>query len=293
MSRNKPSAAGHLVTGRERVGQLVMGRPYERRGPAEPKRSTFAWPDPPAVPSVPRRAKEPYKRSKNVNRQKSNHRSIATAERRARIVRLYQAGQSRADIAAELGLSTASVTDHLRKAGLIKAVRQGVNTPELQAVVASLTRQGLTVPQIAAATHVAENTVCRVRALIGMQVRARSRNNVDEATARQLVDAYVAGATVNAIARDTGRAVSTVYRIIVKAGVKRPDDRPGHSGGGNRVEAYPPELVEGVRELYAQGLSQAEVAEQLGTTRKVVFKLMRLHGIEARPPAHIAREASA
>jgi hypothetical protein len=52
---------------------------------------------------------------------------------------------------------------------------------------------------------------------------------------------------------------------------------------GARPKVYPPELVEQVSRLYASGLTQEEVAARIGTTQKVVWKLMLRHGIQARP----------
>lgn len=43
-------------------------------------------------------------------------------------------------------------------------------------------------------------------------------------------------------------------------------------------------MVDKVRQLYADGLSQGEVADALGTTQKVVWTLMRRHDIPRRPP---------
>lgn len=47
-------------------------------------------------------------------------------------------------------------------------------------------------------------------------------------------------------------------------------------------QAPPIDIAEMTR-LYQSGLSQTEVAEQMGVTQKSVHKAMRRHGIEARP----------
>lgn len=47
-------------------------------------------------------------------------------------------------------------------------------------------------------------------------------------------------------------------------------------------KTYPGELVTKVRRLYASGLTQNEIATAIGTTQKVVWRLMRHHGIESR-----------
>jgi hypothetical protein len=54
---------------------------------------------------------------------------------------------------------------------------------------------------------------------------------------------------------------------------------------GAKPKVYPPEIVEAVRRLYGQGLTQGEVATELGMTQKVVYNVMRRHGIRARVAA--------
>ena len=52
---------------------------------------------------------------------------------------------------------------------------------------------------------------------------------------------------------------------------------------GAKPKAYDDALVLSVRDLYVAGHSQVEVAEKVGVTQKVIWNLMRRHGIEARP----------
>jgi len=49
------------------------------------------------------------------------------------------------------------------------------------------------------------------------------------------------------------------------------------------AKTYPQELVDKVRLLYGAGKTQAEVAVALGLTQKVIYSLMRRHGLPARP----------
>jgi hypothetical protein len=51
---------------------------------------------------------------------------------------------------------------------------------------------------------------------------------------------------------------------------------------GAKPKQYPPLLVGKVRALYAGGATQHEIAGQLGLTQKIVWRLMRRHGIQAR-----------
>jgi hypothetical protein len=105
---------------------------------------------------------------------------------------------------------------------------------------------------------------------------------VDTATARA---EYLAGATIPQIAADHDWPVVSVRRQLQRAGVPMRDDRNGHSGSKPKV--YPAELVAEVRRLYLdQGLSQAKIAHQLGTTPKVIVHLMKREGIPARQGAN-------
>lgn len=59
----------------------------------------------------------------------------------------------------------------------------------------------------------------------------------------------------------------------------------GGPGSGAKPRRYPAELVARVEELYGAGRTQAEVAVELDLTQKVVWKLMKNHGVEARVAA--------
>jgi hypothetical protein len=52
-----------------------------------------------------------------------------------------------------------------------------------------------------------------------------------------------------------------------------------------KPKVYPAELVARVRQLYADGLTQDEVATVVGASQKVIWKLMRNHGIQTRKQA--------
>jgi hypothetical protein len=111
----------------------------------------------------------------------------------------------------------------------------------------------------------------------------RYRRDVDEPA---VVAAYQAGRTPPAIAADHGIAPRRVRAILDRHGIPCRDDRAGHSGGANRIAAYPPGLVTLVAELYWAGLTQAQVADRLDVGQHVVQRLMQRHGIPRRPAAH-------
>ena len=54
---------------------------------------------------------------------------------------------------------------------------------------------------------------------------------------------------------------------------------------GQKPKTYPQGMVDQVRDLYANGQTQHEIAAVLGTTQKIIWNLMRRHGIQARVAA--------
>jgi CBS domain-containing protein len=52
---------------------------------------------------------------------------------------------------------------------------------------------------------------------------------------------------------------------------------------GAKAKTYPAAFVSEVRRLYGEGMTQVEIARELQSTQKVVWRLMRRHGIGARP----------
>jgi hypothetical protein len=54
---------------------------------------------------------------------------------------------------------------------------------------------------------------------------------------------------------------------------------------GARPKEYPAAMVARVSALYADGRTQSEIASELGTTQKVIFNLMRRHGLASRVAA--------
>jgi hypothetical protein len=54
---------------------------------------------------------------------------------------------------------------------------------------------------------------------------------------------------------------------------------------GAKPKSYAADTVTTVRRLYANGLTQSEIGQRLGLTQKVIFNLMRRHGIATRVAA--------
>ena len=62
---------------------------------------------------------------------------------------------------------------------------------------------------------------------------------------------------------------------------------------GRRPKIYDPEMVAKVASLYADGLTQEEIARALLVTQKVIWKLMLRHEIKVRVAAKRAQSGSA
>lgn len=58
----------------------------------------------------------------------------------------------------------------------------------------------------------------------------------------------------------------------------------GGVGSGAKPKTYPADLVTTVERLYQDGHSQHEIAAMVGTTQKVVWRLMIRHGLDKRRP---------
>lgn len=59
----------------------------------------------------------------------------------------------------------------------------------------------------------------------------------------------------------------------------------GGPGSGAKPKMYPDDMVMSVRDMYQRNMTQSEIAKALNTTQKVIWNLMRRHGIVARVAA--------
>lgn len=113
----------------------------------------------------------------------------------------------------------------------------------------------------------------------------RTQAHVDAAA---IVRDYVEdGLTVPEIAQRRGHVNATVRRVLQNTpGVVMRDDRKTRSG--SEKKEYDPEFVAAVRALYTgpEQLTQVKVAERLGTSARVVQRVMERYEIPARPPAN-------
>lgn len=108
-------------------------------------------------------------------------------------------------------------------------------------------------------------------------------STIDQA---EVVRRYQDGETPPQIGRALGHTAGTIRKALDRAGVERRDDRA--TASGSQPKHYDPQLVARVRALYTlHKLTQAEVAEAIGSSTKVVQNIMARHGIEARPAASV------
>jgi len=115
------------------------------------------------------------------------------------------------------------------------------------------------------------------------RTQRKTHSTVDVA---EIARRYAQGQTPPEIGAALGHTAGTVRRALDKAGVPRRDDRAGRTV---TPKQYDPDLVARVRQLYvADGLTQDQVAEQLGTSTKVVQNIMARNQIPARPAANTA-----
>lgn len=112
------------------------------------------------------------------------------------------------------------------------------------------------------------------------------RRSRSQALGDRIVELYAGGDLGHdAIARILGCSSSTVAYHLTKRGIRplRPRGHRLSRPTGSKPKEYDPALVETVRRLAAQDLTQDEIAARTRTTRKVVSNVMRRHQIPTRP----------
>jgi hypothetical protein len=114
---------------------------------------------------------------------------------------------------------------------------------------------------------------------------------VPEDLTRRIVDAYGAShsATVADVARNLGIGPDRVRAVLRAAGVTIRQGRPRDT---SRVDLDDPDLVARIRDLYATGLNQTEVAATCGMNAPMVSTMMARHKIPVRSRME-QREATA
>jgi hypothetical protein len=103
---------------------------------------------------------------------------------------------------------------------------------------------------------------------------------------RLYVDLNLGSAEVGRRVGMSGQAV--IYNLRAAGIPIRSQGHPVTRRLGSTPKTYDPALVDRIRQLAADGLTQPEIAEQTGTSRKVVWRVMARHDIRALP--QVARE---
>lgn len=117
----------------------------------------------------------------------------------------------------------------------------------------------------------------------GPTTTRRAAADIDEAAV--IREYQVDGDSAPTIAGRHGCTPKRIRSILDRHGIARRDDRGTKSGGKRKADD--PDFIAAVRRLYVdQQLTQSAVAEQLGVSVKVVWRVIRnASDIEARPSA--------
>lgn len=193
----------------------------------------------------------------------------------------YRAGLGVVALAGTYSTSPRRITAALREAG-VDVTRSGVQRTATPDPALALPPADPSAPVPLSSPARAEPVDQPTRPAAG-QPAARGRK-VDAGERAAIVAAYAAGETAVAIASRHGRTPKTIRDTLRAAGVQMRDDRAMRSGGQRKE--YDAAMVAEVRRLYLdEGLTQVEVAARIGSTAKVVQRLMDRHEIPARPDA--------
>lgn len=128
-----------------------------------------------------------------------------------------------------------------------------------------------------------EQATPRAGSTVPRKPRRRTRfGPIDEA---EVVRRYQNGESAPTIAKDLATTPQRIRRVLDDHHIPRRDDRATRSGGRRKTDD--PGFVDQVRALYVdQQLSQAEVADRLGVSAKVIWRVIdRTPDITPRPSA--------
>lgn len=212
---------------------------------------------PPRRPNVPTKPATPVTPAKPVAPPRAQIKApapVATATARQttaeRIMTLWRNGVTDVDeIAAQTSRTAGTVRHHLRRASISPRRR----------------------PRAAATTAPKPPSQSRIRS---------------QALADRIVELYGGGELGHrAIGEILNCSSSTVAFHLKKRGIQ-PLRARGHrltKPTGSRPKEYDPSLIDLVRRLAAQELTQPEIAARTRTSRKVVYNVMRRHQIPAGP----------
>lgn len=193
-----------------------------------------------------------------------------------RIVELYKAGRSVAEIADEIGYRTASVHRVLRRNGV------GRRNVDDQAVI-ELYNAGKPIAEIAMSTKSSWTSVYRVLDKHGVP----RRRGIEADRQERIIELYLAGTTLPEIVRQVGCGTSSIWRVLRRAEVprRRPvKDRPVP------VSRHGAEMAE----AYLGGRSLDSIAGDYDVSSTTIRNILLRRGVllrsQARPPRCFSQE---
>lgn len=209
---------------------------------------------------------------------------------RDQVLAAHQAGLTVTEIRIELEVSDPTVRRHLRDAGLTPHRKSRLQFDPAQLVACYLA--GYSVPATAemfgCSRRIVREALGRYHVVRrddvtvhGHKPRATAASQLITDPPRigqDVADLYHAGVTVpSQIARQLGVSWATVQRHLARAGLSGVDGRRVASR-----QRRPDLQIDIVKTLYAEPMTCAEIAEDLGTTPKTIREMLRRSGIELR-----------
>lgn len=155
--------------------------------------------------------------------------------RRARSTELYASGLSTPQIAAELGVSTATIRNDLIALGIDRRSTVPPDLDDRRARATDLYGRGLTMDQVAAELGVSSATVRNYLAALGVDRRpVLVPNPVSQARllerSHRVADLYAEGRSLGEIADLTGRDREAIRQDLIRVGVERRSRETSLSG---------------------------------------------------------------
>ncbi len=198
----------------------------------------------------------------------------------ARLIAAYEAGASVHALAAGAGISDSTLREFLTAEGVTIRRARGQARAVLEArgaeVIAAY-ESGRGLNAVAAEAGVSGALLREYLVDHGVAIRTRRGRAWDllEARARELIAAYGAGATLEALAADTGVSEATVGRFMAARGV---EIRDRHRRSLDRLEPRTEELVR----AYLDGETLSILAARAGVSSRTLSAFLADQGVRLR-----------
>ena len=153
--------------------------------------------------------------------------SALTRDQELRVIEEYQAGDGLTKLGQRYGVSTAAISNALKRNNVRIRTEQGQRrfTEVTETLIVKNYENGESAADLASAFEVSEKTILNVLRRNGVTPRPsnRARKPIDETSARDIYKRYVAGEPVSAIARAHGISRDRIKVIAIAQGA---DPRP-------------------------------------------------------------------